>query len=141
MCSLSHMIFPLSRPGACRITNMLLQDQDASGSREVGNQPSGKQWLGCPRSRPCSYLCQKSLLCFLITANQLLHHHHLPCCFVSHLLGDRYCFCRKKTRDCGDLMLSCTASQTTGAQGYRTEVGRWREEAIQAGSKELWELL
>lgn len=34
----------------------------------------------------CSYLCQESLLCFLITANQLLHYHHLSCCFVSHLV-------------------------------------------------------
>lgn len=37
----------------------------------------------------CSYLCQESLLCFLITANQLLHHHHLSCCFVSHLGGNK----------------------------------------------------
>lgn len=36
--------------------------------------------------KSCSYLCQESLLCFLITANQLLHHHHLSCCFVSHLV-------------------------------------------------------
>lgn len=42
-------------------------------------------WIrSCLKS--CSYLCQESLLCFLITANQLLHHHHLSCCFVSHLV-------------------------------------------------------
>lgn len=42
-------------------------------------------WLG-HFWKSCSYLCQKSLLCFLITANQLLHHHHLSRCFVSHLV-------------------------------------------------------
>lgn len=42
-------------------------------------------WLGS-FLKSCSYLCQESLLCFLITTNQLLHHHHLSCCFVSHLV-------------------------------------------------------
>lgn len=58
--------------------------QDLSLSGEDG-RVLPPYWLrSCLKS--CSYLCQESLLCFLITANQLLHHHHLSCCFVSHLV-------------------------------------------------------
>lgn len=82
-------VFPQDERGNLKTTKSWLLERSV---RSVVNIDRGSSVWERSQLLLITNLLEESFLCLFIAADQLLHHHHLSCSFVSHLWGTHTSF-------------------------------------------------